>query len=86
VHFIIKNQNTSSRTKYIDIRAHLIREHCTNKIFDVIKVDTSEQDGDPLTKNLNENDHNRHSENFRNGKPLVYQNWTALTQQISNKN
>jgi len=65
--FIIKNQHTSSRTKHIDIRAHLISEHYTNKIFDVIKVNTTEQDGDPLTKNLNEESFKKYSKNFRNG-------------------
>jgi len=38
--FIIKHQHTSSRTKHIDVRAHLIREHYNIKIFDVIRVDT----------------------------------------------
>ena len=78
MNFIIKNQHTSSRTKHIDIRAHLIREHYSNMIFDVIKVDTTEQDGDPLTKNLSEDGYNKHSNNFRNGKPFVYQKWDDL--------
>ena len=68
--FIIKNQHTSSRTKHIDIRAHLIREHYSNKIFDVIKVDTTEQDGDPLTKNLREEDYNKHPINSEMGHHL----------------
>ena len=51
----------------------------------MIKVDTTEQDGDPLTKNLNEESFNKHSENFRNGKPFVHQKWDDLILEISNK-
>jgi len=62
-----------------------MREHYSNKIFDVIKVDTTEQDGDPHTKNLSEDNYNKHSNNFRNGTPFVYQNWDDLILEISNK-
>ena len=82
--FMIKNQATSARTKHIDIRAHFIREHYLKSQFDVLKAESSEQDADPLTKNLCEKDHRRHSENYRNGTPFVYQHWEDFVQQISN--
>ena len=82
---MIKNQATSQRTKHIDIRAHFMREHYLKSKFDVLKVESAEQDADPLTKNLPEKDHARHAENYRNGTPFVYQNWESFVQQISNK-
>ncbi len=82
--FMIKNQATSARTKHIDIRAHFMCEHYLKLKFDVLKAETSEQDADPLTKNLPEKDHRRHSENYRNGTLFVYQHWENFVQQISN--
>ena len=51
----------------------------------MIKVDTTEQDGDLMTKNLNEEDQNKYLDNFQNEKPFLYQNWDDLIQEISNK-
>ena len=54
--FMVKNQSTSATTKHIDISAHFMRGHYMKASFDIIKTDTLEQDADPLTKNLPEND------------------------------
>ena len=54
--FMVKNQSTSTRTKQIDIRAHFMRKHYMKASVDIIKTDTLEQDADPLTNNLPEND------------------------------
>ena len=82
--FMVKNQSTSATTKHIDISAHFMRGHYMKASFDIIKTDTLEQDADPLTKNLPEEDYKKHAENYRNGTLFVYQNWDNLVQQISN--
>lgn len=79
--FLIKNQATSSRTKHIDIRAHLMREHYMEGRFDVVQVDTEEQDADILTKNLPEKDYTKHAQNLREGRPYIYQNWDDIVMQ-----
>jgi len=79
---MIKNQTTTSRTKHIDIRAHLMREHYMKDKFDVIHVDTEEQDADILTKNLPEKEHTKHSRNLREGRPFIYQNWEDIVMQV----
>ena len=80
--YMIKNQTTTSRTKHIDIRAHLMREHYMKDKFDVIHVDTEEQDADILTKNLPEKEHTKHSRNLREGRPFIYQNWEDIVMQV----
>ena len=82
---MIKNQATTSRTKHIDIRAHFMREHYMKKEFDIVQVNTSEQDADIFTKNLPEKDHTRHAQNLRNGTPYVYQNWSEIMMQVKKK-
>ena len=68
--FIIKNQATSARTKYINIRAHFMQNHYLKLKFDVLKTEPAKQGADPLTKNLCEKDHKRHFEKFQERDPI----------------
>ncbi|CAN0508626.1 unnamed protein product [Discosporangium mesarthrocarpum] len=49
-----------SRTKHIDIINHFLRNLQRNKDIDVCRVGTTDQHGDPLTKNLPAGDFVRH--------------------------
>jgi hypothetical protein len=49
--FLAKNE-TSARTKHIDVRYHFIRDHVEDKTISIEYVNTKENTADALTKNL----------------------------------
>ena len=48
-----ENQNTSDRTKHVDIRFHFIRQHIQEGTVKVEFVKSRENDADLFTKNVN---------------------------------
>jgi len=60
--FLAENQNSSDRTKHVDIRYHFIRQYIKNGTIMVEFVRSSENDSDIFTKNVTSETFSRHSE------------------------
>ena len=60
--FLAENQNSSDRTKHVDIRYHFIRQYIKDGTIMVEFVRSSENDSDIFTKNVTSETFSRHSE------------------------
>ena len=60
--FLAENQNSSDRTKHVDIRYHFIRQYIKDGTIMVEFVRSSENDSDIFTKNGTSETFSRHSE------------------------
>ena len=57
---LARNLDTSSRTKHIDIRHHLVKDHVARGDVVLMYVSTEDQAADGLTKSLDAEKHERH--------------------------
>jgi hypothetical protein len=64
--FIAKNESVS-RTKHVDIRAHYVRELVANRTIEITYVNTKENDADVNTKNLGSEPFERHTSRYWSG-------------------
>ena len=60
--FLAENQNSSDRTKHVDIRYHFIRQYIKDGTIMVEFVRSSENDSDIFTKNVTSETFSRQSE------------------------
>ena len=60
--FLAENQNSSDRTKHVDIRYHFIRQYIKDGTIMIEFVRSSENDSDIFTKKVTSETFNRHSE------------------------
>jgi len=60
--FLAENQNSSDRTKHVDIHYHFIRQYIMDGTIMVEFVRSSENDSDIFTKNVTSETFSRHSE------------------------
>ena len=60
--FLAENQNSSDRTKHVDIRYHFIRQYIKDGTIMIEFVCSSENDSDIFTKNVTSETFSRHSE------------------------
>ena len=60
--FLVENQNSSDRTKPVDIRYHFIRQYIKDGTIMIEFVRSSENDSDIFTKNVTSETFSRHSE------------------------
>jgi hypothetical protein len=60
--WLANNQNTSERTKHVDIRTHFVREFIVNEMIDIVFVKSEDNDSDIFNKNLRGELHNKHSQ------------------------
>ena len=60
--FLAENQNSSDRTKHVDIRYHFIRQYIKDGTIMVVFVRSSENDSDIFMKNVTSETFSRHSE------------------------
>ena len=60
--FLAENQNSSDRTKHVDIRYHFIRQYIKDGTIMIEFVCSSENDSNIFTKNVTRDTFSRHSE------------------------
>ncbi|KAL7572873.1 hypothetical protein ACA910_004527 [Epithemia clementina (nom. ined.)] len=59
--WLANNQNTSERTKHIDVRSHYVREYIEDGIVKIIFVKSEDNDADIETKNVSPQLQEKHS-------------------------
>jgi hypothetical protein len=65
--FLIRNQQTTARTKHLDYRKHFVRDLHERKEVEARFVRSDNNASDPQTKNTIEKIHTKHTRNIRNG-------------------
>ena len=50
--WLANNSSVSERTKYVDLRAHFVRDMIKDQVLEINFVKSAENDSDIMTKNL----------------------------------
>ncbi len=77
--FMAENISATARTKHVDMRLKFINQYIEDGIIKIVFVKGGDNKSDPLTKNVNKETNNKHSEDYIAEKEWLIPKYLAKT-------